>query len=139
MKFLKQNVLYIALVQAVAATLGSLYFSELQHLQPCVLCWYQRICMYSLVPILTVGILLGDKNLPKYVLPLSIIGWLIALYHNLLYYSVIPEVYSPCTIGVSCITRQIDWFGFVSIPLLSLAAFSLINLCMILSLKWNKR
>lgn len=138
MKFLKQNILYISLIQAILATLGSLYFSELQQLQPCVLCWYQRICMYPLVPILTVGIYLGDKNLPKYVLPLSLVGEVIAIYHNLLYYSVIPEVYSPCTVGVSCTTRQIDWFGFISIPLLSLAAFTLINVCMILVLKRNK-
>ena len=47
--------LYPAWVVAIVATLGSLYFSEIRHFVPCVLCWYQRILMYPLVPILAVA------------------------------------------------------------------------------------
>ena len=34
---------YIAWFQAAVATAGSLFFSEVMDLPPCVLCWYQRI------------------------------------------------------------------------------------------------
>lgn len=123
MKFLKENLLQFALLIATTSTLGSLYFSEVMHLPPCLLCWYQRICMYPLVLILGVGIWKKDKNIPYFVLPLSIIGTFIAIYHNLLYYNIIPESIAPCTLGVSCTTRQIEWLGFITIPLLSLCAF----------------
>ena len=39
----------VAWLQAVIATTGSLYFSEVMHLSPCTLCWYQRLMMYPLV------------------------------------------------------------------------------------------
>lgn len=132
MKTLKANLVYIAWFQALIATLGSLFFSEIMQLTPCVLCWYQRIMMYPLLLILTIGILLRDQRLRFYVLPLSIIGLVISIYHNLLYYSIIPESIAPCTAGVSCTTRQIEWFGFITIPLLALTAFSVITFSIIL-------
>ncbi len=129
------NIPYVTLVLTIVSTLASLYFSEVLHLIPCVLCWYQRIAMYSMVPVITVGILLKDKNLPLYILPLSIIGWGIALYHNLLYYHFLPESIAPCTAGVSCTNRFFQIFGFIDIPLGSFIAFTLINICMIIYLK----
>ena len=132
MKTLKANLVYLAWFQALIATLGSLFFSEIMQLTPCVLCWYQRITMYPLLLILTVGILLRDQRLRFYVLPLSLIGLAIAVYHNLLYYNVIPESIAPCTAGVSCTTRQIEWFGFITIPLMALTAFTIITFSMIL-------
>ena len=83
-QFVQKYILYLAFLQALIATLGSLFFSEILKFPPCVLCWYQRIAMYPLVLILAMGILKKDKNLPLYVLPLSIIGMLIGVYHNLL-------------------------------------------------------
>ena len=126
------NLTHLAWFQAIVATGGSLYFSEVMKLPPCVLCWYQRIAMYPLVAILAVGILTRDARLRLYALPLSLIGLGIAIYHNLLYYGVIPESIAPCTTGVSCTTRQIEWFGFITIPLLALVAFSVISIALIL-------
>lgn len=137
MKINNKIFLYIAWVIALVSMLGSLYFSDVLKYAPCVLCWYQRIPMYPLVLIIPIGIVSHDKKLYQYVLPLSIIGFLIALYHNLLYYHVINETFSPCTAGVSCVTRFFE-FGFISIPLLSLVAFASISICMLLSKKLQK-
>ena len=49
--------LFAAWAMGLVATLGSLFFAEVMKLPPCSLCWYQRIAMYPLVVILTVGIL----------------------------------------------------------------------------------
>lgn len=130
----QSTILYIAWLQSVIATLGSLFFSEIMKFPPCVLCWYQRICMYPLVVILFVGMIKKDKKVYLYALPLSITGWIIALYHNLLYYKILPESIKPCTLGISCTTKFIEWFGFVTIPLLSFIAFTVINICMIIYL-----
>jgi disulfide bond formation protein DsbB len=129
---IRSNLVYLAWFQALIATLGSLFFSEIMQLTPCVLCWYQRILMYPLVLILTVGILSRDSRLRRYVLPLALIGLAIAVYHNLLYYGIISESIAPCTAGVSCTTRQIEWLGFITIPLMSLTAFSVITISMLL-------
>lgn len=136
--FLKTNILYIAWVQSLVAMSGSLFFSEVMKLQPCVLCWYQRILMYPLVAIIAVGILTKDKKIPLYVLPLSLTGLFIAIYHNLLYYKLIPEAIKPCTLGISCTTKQIEWLGFITIPLLSLTAFVIITACLFYYRKVNK-
>lgn len=122
---------FLAWTMALVASVGSLFFSEIMQLPPCVLCWYQRIAMYPLVIIIGVGIISKDGRLKSYALPLSVIGLAIAVYHNLLYYGIIPESITPCQQGISCTSRQIEWFGFITIPLLSLTAFSLITLCLI--------
>ena len=95
-------------------------------LPPCSLCWYQRVCMYPLVVITTVGLLRRDAGVARYAWPLAAAGLVVATYHNLLYYHLIPESIVPCATGVSCTSRQIEWAGFITIPLLSLAAFAMI-------------
>ena len=111
---------------ASAATLGSLFFSEIMDFPPCSLCWYQRIAMYPLVVVLLVGLFPVDRAVVRYALPLALAGWVVALYHTLLYEGVIPESAAPCSQGVSCSQEYIELFGFLSIPLLSLLTFTVI-------------
>jgi disulfide bond formation protein DsbB len=117
---------YAAWVVALLSMLGSLFFSEVMKLPPCSLCWYQRIPMYALVLVVPVGIVLRDRNLAAYALPLALVGLGLAIYHNLLYYGVIAEELAPCTAGVPCNARQIEWLGFITIPLLGLISFAVI-------------
>jgi disulfide bond formation protein DsbB len=125
------GLLYAAWMIALAGTVGSLFFSEVMQLPPCVLCWYQRIALYPLVLIIGAGIMMRDGGrLKYYALPLCLGGLAIAFYHNLLYYGLIPESITPCTEGVSCTSRQIEWLGFITIPLLSLASFVVTALCL---------
>jgi disulfide bond formation protein DsbB len=136
--FIKKYALVCSWITAWLSTVGSLFFSEVMKLPPCVLCWYQRIAMYPLVVILLIGIWKKDAMVVWYSVPFAIIGWVIALYHNLLYYQIIPEPIGSCANGVSCTTQQIMWFGFISIPLLSFGAFSFILFCLLLVSKKTK-
>ena len=122
---------YAAWIIALTATVGSLFFSEVMQLPPCVLCWYQRIAMYPLVLIIGVGIVLRDWRMKYYALPVCLSGLVIALYHNLLYYGIISDSITPCTQGISCTSVQIEWLGFITIPLLSLTGFVIISLCLL--------
>lgn len=128
--WLTKNSIYIAWVIALASTLGSLYFSEILGYAPCLLCWYQRIFMYPLVLILAVGLLIRDRRVSLYALPVSLIGLGIAFYHNLLQWQIIPENLAPCTLGVSCVNNLVLALNFITIPLLSLVAFILISVLM---------
>jgi len=112
---------------ATVATLGSLFFSEVMGHPPCVLCWYQRICMYPLVLVLPAGLFPFDRNIVRYTLPLALAGLAFALFHLLLVAGVIPESIRPCVQGIPCTEVQIKWFGFVTIPLLSALSFFLIS------------
>lgn len=139
MKFFKENLMQFVFLISTFSVIGSLYFSEIMKLPPCVLCWYQRIFMYPIAFITAVGIWKKDKNLPYYILSLSIIGLIIAIYHNLLYYKIIPESITPCTTGISCTTVQLEIFGFITIPLLSLVAFTVINVLTLLYIKFSAK
>lgn len=112
------------LLVSVSATI-SIFFSSVLEYQPCVLCWYQRICLFPLILIFAAGLFpTFDRSVIKYALPLTIAGSLTALYHTLLYAGLIPENIQPCSQGVSCTEKYFELFGFVSIPMLSLFAFS---------------
>jgi disulfide bond formation protein DsbB len=116
--------IFAAWLVATASMLGALFFGEIMHLSPCILCWWQRICMFPLVVILPAGLFPLDLRVVRYALPLAAGGWLFALFHVLLMAGVIPEDLKPCTRGIPCSEKVIEWFGFVTIPLLSLLAFS---------------
>ncbi|MGD6891803.1 disulfide oxidoreductase [Bacillus mobilis] len=125
--------LYFAWIVSMIATLGSLFFSEILGFIPCELCWYQRIMMYPLCIILGIATFYNEKNMKKYVLPISIIGGSISLYHYAI--QKIPGVseINPCVQGVPCNVDYINWFGFITIPFLALIAFSFITLFMLLT------
>ncbi len=125
-------ILFSVWVLVTVSTLGSLFFSYIMEFAPCVLCWYQRICLFPLVIILATGLFPLDKRVINYSLPLAIAGWITAFYHNLLYSGIIPQELQPCSKGVSCTEKYIDLFGFLSIPMLSLISFSIIITLLIL-------
>jgi disulfide bond formation protein DsbB len=120
------NLLFATWIVALVSTLGSLFFSEVMSFAPCSLCWYQRICMYPLVLILGFGLFPADIKVIRYALPLAIAGLATSFYHNLLQWGIIPETAAPCKLGVPCATKYIEWLGFITIPFLSLVAFTLI-------------
>jgi len=120
------TILFLCWLLVSLSTAGSIFFSSVMEFAPCVLCWYQRICLFPLVLILGAGLVSFDNQVVKYSLPLAVAGWLTALYHTLLYSGIIPESIQPCSQGVSCTEEYIDLFGFITIPMLSLLSFSTI-------------
>ncbi len=127
------------LLVTVSATI-SLFFSSVLEYEPCVLCWYQRICLFPLIFIFAAGLFPAfDKSVIKYALPLTIAGGLTAFYHTLLYAGIIPENIQPCSQGVSCTEKYIELFGFISIPMMSFFAFTtLVTLLIILKRRTSK-
>ena len=140
-----RNLQIIIFLLALASMLGSLYFSEIAWLTPCELCWFQRIVMYPIVALALVGIIRKDKNMPYYVLPLSVIGILISGYHYTIQMvakwsasvsAVVDAIGTPCRAGsVSCAQIDVVYFGFITIPLMAFAAFCLITIACILLLR----
>lgn len=124
---------FIAWLVASVATLGALFLGEVMGYTPCVLCWYQRICMFPLVLILAAGLFPFDCRVVRYALPLALAGWLLAVFHWAVASGIVPERATPCSQGVPCSVDLISWFGFLTLPLLSVLAFSTIIALLVLT------
>jgi disulfide bond formation protein DsbB len=115
--------LWLAFVVALGATLGSLYFSEVARYVPCRLCWFQRIAMYPLVPVLLVAAVRRDRAAAWYVLPIAITGLAIAGYHYLLEWRPSLEGGVCSAFGPSCADIWFRQFGFVTLAFMAIAGF----------------
>lgn len=135
--FFRDYGIYIAWLVSLVATGGSLYLSEVLLYEPCKLCWFQRIFMYPQVILLGIAAYRNDRSIIRYVLPLSIVGGSISLYHYA--EQKIPALANllPCKVGIPCNFDYINWFGFITIPFMALTAFILITLCLLAARKDN--
>jgi disulfide bond formation protein DsbB len=121
--------LWLAFGVAAIATLGSLYLSEVAHLTPCKLCWFQRIFMYPLVIVLGVAAWRRDTSARLTTFLLSWIGAAIAVYH----YGIqrYPSLGGgSCDASAPCSAAYIWQWDFVSIPYMAASAFGLILVLM---------
>lgn len=132
--------LFTSWLVAVSGTAGSLFFSEVMGYPPCVLCWYQRIALYPLVVVIAIGLAAHDRRVAVYSLPFAVIGLGIAIYHNLIYYGVVPESLTPCSEGTPCNATQLELLGFITIPVMALAGFaSLVVLLAAFHFRYSKK
>jgi disulfide bond formation protein DsbB len=115
---------WLVFLIALVSMLGSLYYSEIVGYPPCSLCWYQRIAMYPLVVIMGIAAWKGDSAIRRYVVPIMVIGGVLALYQYIIGYVPDAEILG-CTLDVSCTERYIWEFGFVDFPFMSFVGFSL--------------
>ncbi len=114
--------LWMAALVAATAMAGSLYFSEVAHLEPCVLCWYQRIAMYALTVVLVVAAMRRDVGVRPYVMALAGIGAVISAYHIAV--QRLPGLPSgSCSLTAPCSAIQVEVFGAITIPVLALIGF----------------
>ena len=129
--FISKNILIICFDIVLASVLISLYYSDIIGFAPCILCWYQRIFLYPLLPMFALAIWKKDRGIIRYALVLSALGFLVGVYHNLIYYfNVLPL---PCAAtGVSCTQHLVsEYNGFISIPMMSMTAFLILIVLMI--------
>jgi disulfide bond formation protein DsbB len=122
--------LFQAWVVATVCMLGSLYYSQIAHFEPCELCWFQRICMYPLPFVMGVGLRRRDRGVRYYVLPLASIGALISIYHYQL--ERFPHQSSMCELANPCSLVWVWRFHFVSIPFMALSGFAFILTAMLI-------
>ncbi|HEX4931249.1 MAG TPA: disulfide bond formation protein B [Gaiellaceae bacterium] len=118
--------LWLAFGVAAVATGGSLFFSEVAHFVPCKLCWFQRIGMYPLL-LLAGPAFLHDRRAARYLLPLPVFGFAVAVWHMLVERGVVSETQS-CEISApgGCSVKWIEEFGYLTIPTLAASAFALL-------------
>jgi len=128
----------LAVLVAAVATAGSLYYSEIADFTPCVLCWYQRICMYPLVPVLAVGALRRDSSVRLYAAAFVVVGAPLALYHWLV--ERVPALSDSvaCSASATCSAPYFEELGYVTLAFMALSAFLLIGALLLLDHAYDR-
>ncbi len=124
-------------IMALVATLGSLYYSEIAGFEPCKYCWFQRILMYPLTIIMFIALRIKDKYISRYVLPISVMGTLLAGYHYLTQLGWLPSTCVATGYSVGCAKVFVMTFGYITIPMMSFTAFLLILVLQIISKRYS--
>ncbi len=134
---IQNNYIIIVLTASALATAGSLSLSEILAFVPCKLCWYQRIAMYPITVISLAAVIKNEIYIKKYVLPLSIIGFLVALYHVLL--QLFPTILQCSDEVAKCSAVQFAQFGYITIPVMALSFFLFVILISLIGVDLKKR
>lgn len=139
--FFGKHGMLFAFSTSLLAAVGSLFYSQIAGFPPCDLCWYQRIFMYPLVVLLALALVKKDRAILDYALLLSLMGALISLYHNYLYYDVggLSAICQFLGIGTSCVKRYVFELNYITIPLMAFTAFVLITLFLVFSKMQQKQ
>lgn len=130
--------LWLAWLVALVATAGSLIYSEVIHFEPCRLCWFQRIAMYPLAVVLLVGAIRREVVVKFYALPLAVVGLAISVWHYLIQTFPSLSTGASCDPEIPCSAKYVDVFGFISIPFMAGAGFTLITVLLLLYVKASK-
>lgn len=122
--FIDKHFLVLGFIFSLIGTIFSLVYSEIINFAPCYLCWWARIFLYPQVILFGIALWTKDRKVIKYILPLLSLGFLLTVYHNLMYYFA-DTGNLPCDAsGVSCYQTLVSVFnGYISIPMLALTNF----------------
>lgn len=130
-KFKKTNPwLLIAWIMSLFATLASIYFIEIQGNPAASLCWFERMLIFGVFLILTVGILKQDTNAKYYAIPFVVLGIPSALYQQLVHWNIIQIDSTSCSISSVCSTKFFELLGFITQATLCLTAFIVVGICL---------
>jgi disulfide bond formation protein DsbB len=126
--WITRNVILLAFIMSLSGTILSLVYSDLVGFVPCVLCWYQRIFMYSLAIILGIAWAKKRKDVIIYAIPLAVFGLLVAIYHYVLQLvKHFGGTIIGCTGGtVDCAETYFFHYGYISMPAMAITSFLLI-------------
>ena len=126
----------MAFFLSLGAVLGSLVYSEIIGLEPCLYCWWQRVLIYPQVLLLGGAWLKNEgATIKKYAIALSSIGAVLGIYHYLAQKISVVADATNCSVagGVSCSGSYLNVLGYITIPMMSLTI--LVAIILLLSLK----
>jgi disulfide bond formation protein DsbB len=137
--WVQAHALLLAWLIAVGGLALSLFFGEVMHLEPCRLCWYQRVAIFPLALFLGIAAYKKDWNLARYSLPLVAFGGIFALYQTISQYFPSTHIHALCGSAEQCTLPIFYLFGVVSFPLLSTIGFACIAILLLFSEKPESR
>jgi len=122
--FVNKNILPLLFVFSFTAFVGSLAYSNIIGFPPCELCWIQRIFMYPQTLFTFIAIIKKDKGIVDYLLPLSVIGGIVALYHALTHFGLGDGLVGCTSLLGDCGKLYVFEYGYITIPFMSFSIFA---------------
>lgn len=120
---------YAAWATALMASAASVYFIEILGNPAATVCWVNRMLVFGMFLVLSVGAVTRDRGTWRYVVPFVSIGLPLAFYQQLVHWGIIEVAPKVCSVSVVCTTKFFNLFGFISQATLCLAAFTIIAVC----------
>ena len=141
--FFKDYTFIFGFLAALGAFCLSLFYSEIVHFPPCELCWIQRIFLYPQLILFGMELYKRDRSIVDFSIVFATIGSIVSIYHlyienggasNLGCAALTPASATQ----VSCATRYIYEFGYVTMPLMALT-LSLFIITILVNYKYIAR
>ena len=125
--FVHKYILQLLFWGIMSAVVGSLVYSEIVGFPACDLCWYQRIFLYPQAVIVLMAMIRKDKTVIDYLVPLSIMGAIVAFYQSLIQWGFSFGSILECTAeGGECARIYVNEYSYITIPFMSLSVFAYI-------------
>lgn len=122
--FFKKYAFYIGFMVSLGAVALSLFYSDVIGFPPCELCWIQRIFLYPQLILFSMELYKRDRTMIDFSIALAFFGMITSLFH--LYIENGGASSLACATGgtaaISCATRYVYEFGYVTIPVMALTS-----------------
>lgn len=131
--------MWIGFLLSLGGSAMTLFYSEILGFAPCGLCWLQRVFLYPIVVLLGIALWKRDRGIADYVIGLSIVGGLVALYQHYLQMGGADVLPCPATISQSadCASRFFFEFGYITFPFMAATLFAFLIILMVFARRSN--
>lgn len=133
LRFFKKFTFIIGALIAFGSVTLSLFYSNVIGFPACELCWIQRIFLYPQAILFGMELYKRDQSMVDFSLALAFCGSIVSLFH--LYIENGGASSLACATGsattISCATRYVYEFGYVTIPIMALTASVFIILLLV--------
>jgi len=141
--FFKDYTFIFGFLVALGAFALSLFYSNIVGFPPCELCWIQRIFLYPQLILFSMELYKKDRSIVDFSIVFATLGSLVSLYHVYIENggssSLGCAALTPTNVNqVSCATRYIYEFGYVTMPIMALT-LSLFIIAILLNYKYMAR
>jgi len=125
--------IHIVFLLSLGGVVLSLVYSEIFGFVPCGLCWLQRVFLYPQLVLSGVALVKRERRIAGYLISLSVIGSVVALYQHYLQMGGIKLIGCPVVgAGADCAKRILFEFGYITFPLMSFTVFAFIIVLMMI-------
>jgi disulfide bond formation protein DsbB len=136
--FFKKYTFVFGFLIAFGAVAISLFYSEIVGYPACELCWIQRIFLYPQLILFSMELYKRDRSIVDFSIIFAILGSLVSIYH--IFIEMGGQSNLSCadpsvTTEISCATRYIFEFGYITIPIMALT-LSLSIIAILLNYKY---
>ena len=140
---LKNYTFILGFISALGAFALSLFYSNIVGFPPCELCWVQRIFLYPQLILFGMELYKRDRSIVDFSMVFAIFGSIVSMYHIYIENGGSSNL-SCATLNttnisqVSCATRYIYEFGYITMPVMALT-LSLFIIIILVNYKYITR